>query len=276
MATMLVTGAGSGIGKALVTRGLRRGDRVIACVLNDQEASSFESYDNLKIVNMDVGSTESVAAGFTSCDEWLKGSVLDAVIHCAGICPLSTVEEQSPEMLQNTLNINAVGSARILQQALPRLRGHDGRVALVSSLWGKVAGPLLSAYCASKHAIEAIADSARRETEGQKVHIMVIEPGVVKTQILDNQALFAEDGARKVTGEYEKLYGSLYKNYAGMVIKNSPNGLTTDAAAERIEKGVFASRPKTRLCVGTDSKAITFLARILPDRALDLVFRKML
>lgn len=275
MAAILITGAGSGIGRALVERGLARGDRVIACVLNEEEGAGFEAHPDLKVIPMDVSSTESVASGFATGDQWLDGSPLNVVIHCAGVCPLGAVEEQPIEMLGNTLNINAVGSARVLQQSLPRLRGHDGRVALVSSLWGKVSGPVLSAYCSSKHAIEAIADSARRETHGQDVHVIVLEPGVVRTGIVSNQIKDAKAAEERVSGSDKALYGSLYKSYAEMVTKNSTGGLSPDEAAERMEKAVFARKPKARYCIGNDARAITLLARLLPDSGMDKLFRSM-
>src|SRR5690606_19803964 len=141
--------------------------------------------------------------------------------------------------------------------------------ALVSSLWGKVSGPLLSAYCASKFAIEALADSARRETAGQDLHILVLEPGVVRTNIVTGQVQDATAAAQRISGEYKALYGPVYHDYADMVSKNADGSLTTDEAAQIIETAVFAAKPKARYNVGKDSRAITTLGRLLPDGALD-------
>jgi NAD(P)-dependent dehydrogenase (short-subunit alcohol dehydrogenase family) len=183
--TILITGAGSGMGRELARRALARGDRVIAAVLNRDEALAIGGpADRLAVIEIDVGSSASVDAGFLEVDRALAGAPLDLVIHCAAIAPSGALEVEPLETFERTLNVNVVGSARVLRQSLPRLRGSHGRILLFASLWGKVAGPMLSAYCASKHAIEAIADSVRRETEGQGVDIVLIEPGVVRTNMV--------------------------------------------------------------------------------------------
>ncbi|MET0545763.1 MAG: SDR family NAD(P)-dependent oxidoreductase, partial [Caulobacterales bacterium] len=266
MTTLFVTGAASGIGKALTTRALARGDRVIAC---DLAAIDLPAQANLLPLQIDLGSTESVAAAFAKTDEWLNGAKLNAVVNCGGICPLGAIEVQPIEIIQRVLNINAVGSARILQQALPRLRGHGGRVILMSSLWGKVSGPMLSAYCASKFAIEALADTARRETHGQNVHIAIVEPGPVRTQLVVNQVKDAKAAAAKLPSAFEPIYGNLYRSYAKMIEKNASGGSSAEQCAAVIERAISASKPKTRYTVGPESKALTSLGWLLPDRTLD-------
>lgn len=276
MRSILITGAGSGIGRALVELALQRGDRVIAAVYADAERENLGSGPNLHVVRMDVSDTESVEAGFAAADAWLKGQPLNVVVNCAGICPLGALEVSSEKVLLDTLNVNAVGSARILRAALPRLRGHDGRIALVASLWGKVSGPMLSAYCASKYAIEAIVDATRREIAGQDVKIIVIEPGVVRTPLVSRQVGEAEEAGNALSGEHARLYGGLYRKYHGMIQKNAGGGVSPEECARQIDAAVSAARPKTRYRVGSDAIAITTMARLLPDRALDRAFGMLL
>jgi len=276
MTAILITGSASGIGKALVERALEREDRVIAAVLNDAEARIFPPQANLHVQIMDVGSTNSVTEGFAAIDAWLGSVPLDAVINCAGICPLGALELQPIEVLEQTLNINTVGSARVLTAALPRLRKSGGRAILISSLWGKVAGPMLSAYCASKHAIEAIADSARRETHDHGVDIIVVEPGPVRTTIVTNQLRDSKAASDSLPQQHRAHYGDIYRKYAAMLDKAAGSGVSAEECAAAIERAVFAKRPKTRYRVGPESKVITLLARLLPDRGLDKVFKAML
>jgi len=276
MASILITGAGSGIGKALVERAVARGDRTIAVVRSQADHDAYPKAPNLKVVRMDVSRSDSVTAGFAEADVWLAGTRLDAVVNCAAVCPLGAVEVQAPEVILDTLNTNAVGSARVLRAALPRLRGHNGRIALVTSLWGKVSGPMLSAYCSSKFAIEAIADAARRETEGQGVDIILIEPGVVRTKMVADQVDGAQAATDALPSEHAAVYGSLYRKYHAMIAKNSGGGVSADECAAGIEAAIFARKPRTRYRIGMDSKAVTTLARLLPDRALDSMFRSLL
>lgn len=276
MGSILITGAGSGIGRALVELALRQGDRVIAAVYADAERENLGAGPNLHVVRMDVSSTDSVEDGFAAADAWLKGESLDVVVNCAGVCPLGALEVQPETVLLDTLNINAVGSARVLRAALPRLRGHDGRIALVASLWGKVSGPMLSAYCASKYAIEAIVDATRREIAGQDVKIMVIEPGVVRTPLVARQVDEAERAAEALSGENARLYGGLYRKYHDMIRKNAGGGVSPEDCARQIYAAVTAARPATRYRVGSDAVAITTMARLLPDRMLDRAFGMLL
>jgi NAD(P)-dependent dehydrogenase (short-subunit alcohol dehydrogenase family) len=225
---------------------------------------------------MDVSSDESVAAAFRRVEAALAGTTLDVVINCAAMCPMGALEVAPADLLLKTLNTNAVGSARVLKAALPLLRGHNGRIALLTSLWGRVSGPMLSAYCSSKWAIEAIADSARREIHGQDVSIIVIEPGVVRTRLVDNQVAEAADAASRLPANLGRIYGDLYRNYHAMIAKNANGGVSADQCAAAIEKAVFARRPRTRYRVGYDSKFLAGLAAVLPDRALDGLFRRLI
>jgi NAD(P)-dependent dehydrogenase (short-subunit alcohol dehydrogenase family) len=276
MPSMLITGAGSGIGRELVNRAVARGDRVIAGVRSAQDIPGFGEHANLRVVLMDVSSTASVAAAFSEIDAWLGSVPLNIVINCAAICPFGAFEVQSIEVLEQVLNTNAVGSARILRESLPRLRGHAGRIVLLTSLWGKVSGPMLSAYCCSKFAIEAIADAARREINGQDVSITVVEPGVVRTRMVSAQVAGAKQATEALRGEHQRLYGELYRKYGAMITRNGNGGVSADECAAAIERVVFAAHPKPRYRVGSDSKAVTTLARLLPDGALDGLFRRLL
>ena len=276
MPALLFTGAASGIGRELTQRAIARGDRVIAADRSQAGLDALGGHANLLTLNMDVGSTESVAAGFGEADRWLAGTPLYGVVNCAAICPLSAFEAQPIEVLQNTLNVNTVGSARLLREAMPRLRGNGGRIVLISSLWGKVSGPMISAYCASKHAIEAIADSARRETHGQDIHIIVVEPGVVRTHMVSQQVADAKAAADNVPTGYAPIYGELYRKYFGLLERTKDGGVTPTECAAQIEKALFARKPNTRYRIGKDSVAVTTLARVLSDRALDGVFRSMM
>ena len=276
MVAILITGAGSGIGRAVAERAVGRGDRTIAAVFSQAEADGLAPKENLHVVRIDVASSASVEAAFADADAWLGDTKLDVVVNCAGYCPLGALEVLDPQVLLDTLNVNAVGSARVLRAALPRLRGHGGRIALVASLWGKVAGPMLSAYCASKFAIEAIVDTTRRETHGQDVAIVLIEPGVVRTPLVDAQVGEAARVANTLPPGYAGVYGDLYRKYHGLIARNAGGGVSADQCAAQIEAAVFARKPPTRVKVGADSKAVTTLAWLLPDRALDWVFRKMM
>lgn len=267
--TILITGAAGGIGEALVTRARVAGHRVFAAARRLDQLEAYAQSSTVTPVAMDVGDTASVASAFAAIDEALAGAPLDAVIHSAAIAPFGTVEYTDSETFASILNINAVGSYRILRESLPRLRGHDGRLILISSLWSRTGGPLLSGYAASKHAIGGMADAARRETSDQGVHISIIELGVVVTKMLTGQQASFDARAASLSDAEKAQYGRLYAKYLDLVRKTEKTALSAEDAARLIEKPLYARKPKARYRVGVDAKAISLMSKILPDSVFD-------
>jgi NAD(P)-dependent dehydrogenase (short-subunit alcohol dehydrogenase family) len=274
MANLLVTGAARGIGHTLVERALTRGDTVFAVVRKPADSSRFAASDKLHVVLMDMADTDSVASGFAEVDRLLAGRALDGIVHCAAITVPGVIELTPVAEFEQIINTNALGSLRILKAAIPRLRGHGGRLVLVTSLWGRASGPLLGAYCASKHTIESLADTARRETAGMNLHIIVAEPGVVQTEMLSAQGPAVQGHLDKMSPQDRSLYGALYRRYFKLV--NSSKGISSAQCAAGIEKALFDAHPATRYRIGTDSKLVCFLNWLLPDRWMDGVMAQSL
>ncbi|MFT3666932.1 SDR family NAD(P)-dependent oxidoreductase [Piscinibacter sp.] len=274
MSTLLVTGAARGIGHRLVERALARGDTVFAVVRKDGDAGRFSASPKLHVVRMDMAHTDSVAQGFAEVDRLLAGAPLQAIAHCAAISIPGAIELTEVAEFEQIINTNALGSLRVLKAAIPRLRGHGGRLVLVTSLWGQASGALLGAYCASKHAIESLADTARRETMGMNLHIVVAEPGVVKTDMLSDQAPAVREHLERMTAEQRGLYGFLYGRYFKLV--SGAGGITADACAAGIERALRAARPAARYRIGGDSKLVCLLDALLPDRWMDWVMARSL
>ncbi|WP_185646611.1 SDR family NAD(P)-dependent oxidoreductase [Burkholderia sp. Bp9143] len=267
MANILVTGAARGIGRSVVERALARGDTVYAMVRKTTDIHNFPPVKELHVVQMNVANTDSVAEGFDEVDRLLNGAKLNGIVHCAAISMPGAIELTADSEFESILNTNAMGSLRILRAAIPRLRGHNGRLVLVTSLWGQASGPLLGAYCASKHAIESMADTARRETAGMNLHIVVAEPGVVLTDMLTSQAPAVQHYLDAMSAKERSLYGALYKRYFRVV--SSAAGITAERCAAHIDRALFSRRPPTRYRIGNDSKIVCLLNWLLPDRWMD-------
>lgn len=276
MRTIMITGSAHGMGHELVRRAIERGDRVFATIFPGEDATRLGEHSSLHVIPLDVGSDASVESAFATLDEVLGGEHLDLVINCAGVSPSGALEVEPISTLERVLNVNALGTARMIKYALPRLRGHGGRIILFASLWGRVGGPMLSGYCASKHAIEAIVDSARRETHGQGVDLVLMEPGVVRTNMVAATVTGSRYGADQLPPTYRTLYGELYEKFARMIAREANGGVSVEQAADVIERAAFVRKPRTRYRIGKDAKAVVGLSNILPDRGFDAVFRKML
>ena len=225
---------------------------------------------------MDVASTKSVETGFAEVDHVLAGRPLDAIINAAAISRPGAIEISPLMDFEQTLNTNTMGTLRILKAGVPRLRGHGGRIILVTSLWGKASGALLGSYCASKHAIESLADVARRETKGMNLHIILVEPGVVRTEMLTAQASECNALIATLSEDQESLYGSLYRRYANLTTGAARGAISAEQCAMRMEKALLARKPRTRYRIGRDATVICFLAWLLPDRWMDGLMGLML
>ena len=212
----------------------------------------------------------------TALDDHIGDSPLDAVVHCAARAPLGTVEFTLPDDYAQLYNINTLGALRVAQASFARMRqGGDKRLILLSSLWGRLSGPLVSNYAASKHALEAIVDSLRRETAASGIRISVVEPGVIKTKMFTNQTA-------EVLGKIEQLgpaerehYLPLYQSYLKLFEKSGKTAITAEQCVDRVIEVLDARKPRPRYLVGADAKILVRLADWMSDAALDRLFARM-
>jgi NAD(P)-dependent dehydrogenase (short-subunit alcohol dehydrogenase family) len=158
----------------------------------------------------------------------------------------------------------------VTQQFLPALRAARGRIVNVSSIGGRVALPLLSAYNASKFALEAISDSLRRELHPHGVDVILIEPGGVKTPIWGKGNEIADEIQKDLPAEAEGLYGPMVAALRKETVKiANDRGIEPREVAEVIGRALTAKRPRTRYLVGTDAKVRATVAKVMPDRMMD-------
>jgi NAD(P)-dependent dehydrogenase (short-subunit alcohol dehydrogenase family) len=220
---------------------------------------------------MDVAETSSVEQAFVEIDRLLAGRHLDAIVHAAGVAKPNAVEVASVADFAEVLNTNTLGTLRVLKCAIPRLRQSGGRVVLLTSLWGEVSGAMVGSYSASKHAIEAIADATRRETRGMGFEIIVVQPGVVRTEMLSSQTDVCMAQAANMSFEQKSLYGSLYERYVDLCASSQRLAIDAAKCATTIERALTDRWPRLRYRVGVDSKIICFLGWLLPARWMDLL-----
>lgn len=193
-----VTGASAGIGAACVkvfaaagwnvTAAARRLDRLEALA---REVKTAQPGAEVATVVCDVDDDASVARAFEAHAQ--KFGRLDALINNAGYGVYGTVEATPLERFRGNFETNFFGVLRCTKAALPLLRAaarsSDRRwgaaIVMVSSFVGKRAMPGMSAYCASKHALEGLGESLRIELSGERISVSMINPGVTKTEFFN-------------------------------------------------------------------------------------------
>jgi NAD(P)-dependent dehydrogenase (short-subunit alcohol dehydrogenase family) len=156
MPTVLVTGAGRGIGRATALRLAAAGWDVHAGVRDERDGAALveKSPGRVRVVRLDITSSEDIDA----LNERLPAP-LDGVVNNAGIATIGPIEGLALDDIRREFEVNLIGQVAVTQAVLPRLRASRGRVVFVSSLSGRVAAPMIGAYCASKFALEGLADA---------------------------------------------------------------------------------------------------------------------
>jgi short-subunit dehydrogenase len=175
MPTHLVTGAGSGIGAALVDLLHARGDELVLVARSEERAA--------ELARRWSGASTLVAdlAEATALDGLTLPDALDSVVHAAGTVELGAVAELTTEQWRSQLDVNVLAPAVLTRLALPALRSAGGTVVFVNSGAGLRANPEWAAYAASKHGLRALADSLRAEEKAHGVRVTSIYPGRTAT-----------------------------------------------------------------------------------------------
>jgi NAD(P)-dependent dehydrogenase (short-subunit alcohol dehydrogenase family) len=267
MPSVLITGAGRGIGRAAALRIADSGWDVYAGVRKAEDAPAAP---RVTPVVLDVTDADQVAA----LDSALPAD-LDAVVNNAGVVVPGPIEGLALDDLRRQLDVNVVGQVAVTQAVLPRLRKSGGRVLFVSSVTGRVATPLMGAYAASKFAIEGLADALRVELKPFGVAVVLIEPGSIDTDLWRGALDTADAVEASMSGEHRTLYGrqiaSMRKAVARIQRQTSP----VDKVADTIEIALTTGRPRARYLVGTDARVRLAFQAALPTRAVDAAVSRM-
>jgi NAD(P)-dependent dehydrogenase (short-subunit alcohol dehydrogenase family) len=263
----LVTGASSGIGLATSLRLSRAGWRVHGGVRTEAAAASLREH-GVEPVELDVTDAAQIAAAAEAVGPELHGLVDNAGIAIAAPLELVPLDE-----LRHQLEVNVVGQVAVLQAVLPALRRGRGRVVLMGSIGGRSALPFLGPYAASKHALEAIADSLRLELRPFGVSVSIVEPGSIATPIWRKGAQRAAELSEGFDPDRAAHYASAVARFREVALSRGP-GADPDAVAKAVEHAL-TSRPRARYLVGRDAYLRAWIER-LPTQLRDRVLAKAL
>ena len=265
---VLVTGASSGIGHASALRLAGSGWRVFGGVRSEEDAERLREH-GVEPLQLDVTDSAAIAAAAE-----VVGGELHGLVDNAGIAIAAPLELVPLDELRRQLEVNVVGQVAVLQAFLPLLRRSQGRVVLVGSVGGRSALPFLGPYAASKHALEAIADSLRVELAPWGIGVSIVEPASVKTAIWTKGAAQADVMRAGISHDRDELYAARIERFRAVALKRGP-GIDPDVVARAVEHALTASRPKARYLVGRDAHIRAWIER-LPTRLRDRVLARAL
>jgi NAD(P)-dependent dehydrogenase (short-subunit alcohol dehydrogenase family) len=276
--SVLITGASTGIGEACAIRLDRGGWRVFAGVRRDADAARLRenASERLTPLLIDVTDQAQIDAGRDAVVAAVGEGGLQGLVNNAGISVNGPIEFLTADDLRRQLEVNVVGQMAVTQAFLPLIRKGQGRIVNIGSIAGKMATPFLGPYCASKHAMEALTDSLRQELRPWGLHVAVVEPGSIATEIWEKGQRDADEFERNMPEEGVRLYGRAFDALREAAKKLGDAGIPADRVAKSVEHALTSSRPHTRYIVGFDATMQSVLRRVVPDRMRDRLVAQQL
>ena len=263
--TAVITGAASGIGRALAQNLAAKRCNLALVDVNaaglEETARSIQS-NALRVSThvLDLTNRDGIAALPEAIKARHGGA--DILVNNAGVAAGGTFDRLSEDNFEWLMDINFHAVVRLTRAFMPLIAASDdGRLVFVSSLFGLISTPGNSAYCASKFAVRGFANSLRQELGGTKIGVTVVHPGGVATNIAES--------ARPADGTTPE------EQQAGLERMRKLLTMPPPRAAEIIVDGV--ERRKARVLVGNDAKLLALVERLAPvsyGKILELMVRR--
>ncbi len=277
--TVVVTGASTGIGFAVSAALAKAGYDVFAGVRSAAAGeplirASAATPGKITPIQLEVTDGASVAAAAAQVEAALGGEPLFGLVNNAGVAMGGPLLHQPIDEIRQVFEVNVIGLLRVTQAFAPTLAavpGHQsrpGRVINISSVGGKLGAPFLGAYAGSKHAVEGLSESLRRELMLFGIDVIIIGPGSVVTPIWD----------KAEAGDLAYLAGTGYeapaKRFNDYFINSGRKGLKPARLGVVVLKALTVDKPKTRYAVVKNPLMDWILPLMLPKRTVDRTFAK--
>ncbi len=254
MKTWFITGTSRGFGRDWTTAALKRGDRVAATARDTDTLDDLvQQYGEAILpIKLDV---DDRAADFAAIKQaYDKFGVLDVIVNNAGYGQFGAAEELSEQEMRAQIETNFFGPVWITQAALPYLREQrHGHILQVSSIGGVAAFPGVSAYHASKWALEGFSEALSQEVASFGIHVTIIEPSGFSTDWGGSSSKHSAE-----TPPYDEMRKKLNEAFGGMKLGDPA------ASGEAILKVVDSKNPPLRLFLG--EFGTQFLPQVYAER----------
>ncbi|MEM9838164.1 MAG: SDR family oxidoreductase [Pseudomonadota bacterium] len=262
---VLITGAGTGIGRACALYLAEEGFHIIAAGRREEPLAALEKERPGQIigVTLDVTNNASVEAAIA------KISPVDHLVNNAGVSVMGPVEAISTDEWRRQFEVNVFGVATMIRAVLPQMRQRGtGRIVQIGSVTGRVVPPFMGCYGASKHALEGMTDALRREVAKDGIHVSLVRSGFVNTDFGTQEKASLEANSHPAYEDDMKRFGT-WHHEKGHKVAPSPV-----VVAQAVERALTDAVPKTRYACPAQAQRFLFLRNVLPARWVDGVIRR--
>jgi NAD(P)-dependent dehydrogenase (short-subunit alcohol dehydrogenase family) len=243
----LITGASSGLGRAMAEAALGRGQRVAATARDVESVRELETANPDRALAVELDVTDSAAAQSAVARTVERFEGLDVVASNAGFGLFGALEELSDDELRREFDTNVFGAVNVIRAALPEMRARrSGHIVQISSLEG--VAPALAgetAYAGTKFAIEGICEALAKEIADLGIRVTIVEPGPLRTDFADGATV-----EPPAAPDYEKSVGGALEWFEDLAGKQ-PNDPAR--VAEAVMQVVDSPKPPLRLVLGVEA-----------------------
>ncbi len=269
--TAVVTGVSTGIGRAIAKALIDAGWRVFGSVRKEKDAGDASAAlgPNFTPLLFDVTDEAAIRREAAKVKDALGGATLGALVNNAGVAVAGPVAYLKLDDLKRQIDINVYGPIRATQAFLPLLgadpaqKGAPGRIVNMSSVAGKIASPFMAPYAMSKHALEAMSESLRRELMQHGIDVIIVGPGAIRTPIWAKADEFDFEQYRQTE------YSGVLERMKTMMQSVGEEGLEAADVGALVLHILTTPKPKTRYAILKGKFTNWTLPTLLPKRVVD-------
>ncbi len=271
----VVTGSSSGLGLLTAVELALSGYRVVATMRNlansgrlEEAAQTAGIRKRLDLRRLDITEFDSLPGAVEAIVR--DHGRINVLVNNAGFSTAGFAEDMTLAELRHQFQTNFFGNVAMTKAALPVMRAQkSGHIITVSSITGRVGHPMLSAYCASKYALEGWSESLRIETHSLGIRVTLVEPGAYDTDIWERNVVIAKGSLDPASPNKERS-----QRFAEFVKNNKSRRRDAREVAKLIVRIAQNPNPKLRYLIGGDAKLQVWLKRIVPWRRYERLVAK--
>ena len=268
--SVLITGASSGIGEACAVYLAHKGFRVYAAARRLEKLKDLEGLAGGRITPLMLDVTDGASIEMAMGRIAEGGATLYGLVNIAGVAAMGPLEKEPIEDWRALFETNIFGLVAMSKAVLPQMRAAGrGRIVNMGSIAGRVSLPFQSSYTASKHAVEGLSDSLRRELVPYGIKVSVVRPGAIKTPFSARE--------RELLGRYadDNPYGEQVRTFMKWFERLHLAAPGPNVVAEAVHDALTADHPKSRYTAPPTMTYAIALRNFLPSALIDRIFERM-